>query len=242
MTLSKLKQLSHFYQSSRRSVVISLEVFVGIFMCFLSLLIFVLFTREMLEKDFANFDIQFSQSVYMLRTPILTTIMETITEFGSSGSLIIASLLVIILLVKKHQKEAVVFCIALIIGAILNSSFKLMIQRQRPQVSPLIVEDSYSFPSGHAMNSSIFYGLISYFSYHFFRNKKISIVITLVSAFMVLLIGFSRIYLGVHFLSDVVAGYLIGFWWFVTILLIDHTMIFYKLFKESKLKFLPHRQ
>jgi membrane-associated phospholipid phosphatase len=233
MTLSKLKQLVHFYHSSRRSIVISTEVVVGILVCVLSLLIFALLTREMLEKDFTNFDIQFSQFIYTLRTPLLTIVMKIIAELGSSILLIIATLLVIILLVRKHQKEAVVFCIALIIGAILNTSFKMMIQRQRPQMSPLVIEDSYSFPSGHAMNSSIFYGLISYFSYHFFRNKKISIMITIASAIVVLLIGFSRIYLGVHFLTDVLAGYVIGFWWFVTILLIDHALIFYHLFKRE---------
>ena len=115
----------------------------------------------------------------------------------------------------------------------INTALKTFIARERPSQSPLVIENTYSFPSNHAMNATIFFGLISYFSFHFFRKKSLSVMISLLSILLIILIGFSRIYLGVHYFSDVMAGYFAGFWWFVTVLLVDHTLKFYKLFKEE---------
>jgi undecaprenyl-diphosphatase len=84
------------------------------------------------------------------------------------------------------------------------------------------------------MNAFIFCALLSYFSFHFFRNKKVTVLLTVLSMIYVLVVGFSRVYLGVHYFSDVVAGYIAGFWWFVTVLLLDKTLIFYKLYKKTE--------
>lgn len=229
-----LQSVAKFARSSHRDFLVTIQVAVGIlFFCTL-LIAFLAFTDEMLEADFAQFDIQFSQAVYAIRTPELTSIMMFITFLGSKFSMVLVSLTTIVFLVRRHRKEAVLFSLTLIIGTILNAGLKMMIQRPRPELAPLIVERSYSFPSGHAMNSFIFFALAAFFSYHFFRNRNITIFVTLFSAVMVLLIGFSRIYLGVHYVTDVIAGYIAGFWWFVTVLLIDRTLIFYKLFRKSE--------
>ncbi len=227
-------KLSRFSLSSRSSFLITLEVAVGILACILSLGIFVLFAKEILERDTIHLDQHISLFVYTLRTPWLTSVMLFITSLGARYLLILAALTGIIFSIKRHKKEAVLFGVALAMGTILNLFFKEVAQRPRPTFSPLVVETSFSFPSGHSMNAFIFYALIAYFSYHFFRNKKLAIVTSCFSAVIILLIGFSRIYLGVHYFTDVLAGYIAGFWWFVTILLVEHTLVFYRLFKQSE--------
>jgi undecaprenyl-diphosphatase len=220
--------------SSREGWVITTEIFFGIFLCFFSLVLFLYFTDEMQEFDFINFDIYVSNLVYTWRTPQLTDVMIFITRLGDYFPFVVASLLSIIFLIKKHRKEALLFSLTLIMGILLNLGLKFFIQRPRPQLEPLVVELTSGFPSGHAMNSFIFFSLLSFFSFHFFRNKRLTTAISLVSFLCVILVGLSRIYLGVHYLSDIVAGYIAGFWWFVTVLLIDKTLIFYRLYKRSE--------
>ncbi len=232
--MKSLSKITKFCVSSRSSFIVTIEVLAGIFVCLLSLLIFIMFAKEILEKDTVFLDNQISLFVYTLRTPLLTKIMLLITSFGDRILLILAAITAIIFLIKKHHKESVLFGLALAMGTVLNIIFKNMAQRPRPLIAPLIIENSYSFPSGHAMNSFIFYALIAYFSYHFFRNKKLTSLITACSITIVLLIGFSRIYLGVHYFTDVFAGYIAGFWWFITILLVEHTLVFYRMFKKSE--------
>lgn len=212
---------------------ITLEILIGIVICLMSFLAFLYLTREVFHQDLVLVDFQFSQFAYILRTPELTIIMKFFSALGNSISLLISTLIVIILLLKKHRNEVAIFCIALIMGTVINTALKTFIARERPSQSPLVIENTYSFPSNHAMNATIFFGLISYFSFHFFRKKSLSVMISLLSILLIILIGFSRIYLGVHYFSDVMAGYFAGFWWFVTVLLVDHTLKFYKLFKEE---------
>lgn len=233
--MKKLLQKIFFTSfNSYHATIITAEVLLGIGLCLLSLIFFVSFSREIADADFTFIDRTISMFVYSLRTPALTQFMLLISSFGESLCLVLAALVAIVFLVKQHRKEAVLFCLVLIMGFLLNTSLKTMFHRARPNIAPLVIEQSYSFPSGHAMNSFIFYALMAYFSYHFFRHKGLTIVLSLGAIALVLLIGFSRIYLGVHYFTDVLAGYLAGFWWFITVLLIEHTLVFYKLYKKSE--------
>lgn len=231
---STIRKILSFAVSSKETFVISIEIFIGITLCFLSLLLFLHFTDGMLEKDFVVFDAAITQLIYSWRSPTLTYIMMEVTTLGSGTHILIMSLVGIIFLIKKHKKESILFSLALIMGILINMALKMLIQRPRPMEDPLIIEKMSSFPSGHSMNAFIFFSLLSYFSYHFFKNKKITIAITIFSIVCILLVGISRVYLGVHHPSDVLAGYMAGFWWFITVLLIEHTLVFYKLFKRSE--------
>lgn len=233
-TRSPFQKLIQFVSSSKASFLITSEVAIGIAACFFSLVIFLYFTSEVLEKDFTQFDASISHSIYQLRTPTLTYVMMEITALGSATQIITLSLVGIIFLIKNHTKESILFSLTLIMGILINTALKMIIHRPRPLENPLILEKMSSFPSGHAMNAFIFFSLLSYFSYHFFKNKKLTVVITSASICCIVLVGFSRIYLGVHYPTDVLAGYIAGFWWFVTVLLIERTLIFYKLFKKTE--------
>lgn len=229
-----IKKLSAFSLNSYHIAIISGEIFLGIGLCVFSLLLFFYLAHEMINKEFVSVDTNISLFAYSLRTPLLTQFMLLMSSFGQNICLALTALIGVIFLIKKHNKEAVLFCVVLIMGLVLNHSLKFMFHRPRPTISPLVIERSYSFPSGHAMNSFIFYGLLAYFSYHFFRNKTLTIVSSVGAVVLILLIGFSRIYLGVHYFTDVLAGYIAGFWWFITVLLVEHTLVFYKLFKKSE--------
>jgi undecaprenyl-diphosphatase len=231
---SVLSRILHFAVSSKESFIISSEIIVGIALCFFSLVGFLHFTDEVMKTDFIGFDTLISQSIYNVRTPTLTYLMMEISTLGSGTHIVITSLVGIIFLIKKHKKESILFSLALIMGILINTVLKLLIHRPRPEFDPLILERMSSFPSGHAMNAFIFFSLMSYFSYHFFNNKTLTIAVTVFSILCIFLVGFSRVYLGVHHPTDVLAGYIAGFWWFVTVLLIERTMIFYKLFKKSE--------
>ncbi len=138
--------------------------------------------------------------------------MIFITYLGNWQTIIglgVAALVILWSLNKK--REAGFLAAALISGEIIKEFLKLLFHRERPNVSfALIQESGYSFPSGHAFMSVIFYGMICYFIYQTCKNKWQKIILLIATAILVLLIGYSRFYLGVHWLSDVFGGWLIG--------------------------------
>ena len=95
-------------------------------------------------------------------------------------------------------------------SSIINKILKAIFVRPRPNVLRLIKQGGYSFPSGHAMASMTFYGFLIYLIIKSNINKNIKILLTSLLTILILLIGISRIYLGVHYASDILAGYLVS--------------------------------
>ncbi len=119
---------------------------------------------------------------------------------------------VIILGLLRKRRELIFLVMVLTSGVIIRTLAKLLFHRQRPDASlALIFENGYAFPSGHALMSVIFYGAITYFVYKLCKKKWQKIILSIVFVALIFLIGFSRIYLGVHWISDVIAGWLMGF-------------------------------
>jgi membrane-associated phospholipid phosphatase len=99
-------------------------------------------------------------------------------------------------------------------SAVLNHLLKQLFERPRPYFKhPLLVETSYSFPSGHAMESFVVYGMLAYFAVLALRTWESRVAVVFGTALLVVLIGFSRMYLGVHYFSDILAGYAAGGVW-----------------------------
>lgn len=229
-----MRRFKNLLFNSKVALIIFIESIIGAISSVVFGLIFVKIADEVLEADTHFLDIIISQFIYTLRSPTLTKIMIIITDFGAGYALAALMIFVLFLIWRHHKKEAIIFIIISTMGILINFGLKNITQRPRPVLAPLITETSYSFPSGHAMNSFVFYASLSFYFYHFTRKKTLSLIFTLCSIILVLLIGFSRVYLGVHYPSDIIGGYFIGLWWLATAFFIEKTFVFFKLFKESK--------
>lgn len=139
----------------------------------------------------------------------LTFYVKIITNFGSGIGLIILALLVSYLF--KNKKISIAIFGNLIIVFLINTFLKIIFQRERPLVDNWLVKEfGYSFPSAHSMVSMAFYGFLIYLIYTNIEKKKWKYPVIILLSLIILLIGISRIYLGVHYLSDVLAGFLIS--------------------------------
>lgn len=213
---------------------ILIEVLLGIIFSVSSLFFFIKLRSEVFEKEFLSFDTGIINFIYNFRTPLLNKIMIGVSYLGSQFIIAAAIILVVIFFLKNHKKDAALFIFIISMAFIINNILKEIIQRPRPQIYPLISASGYSFPSGHAMDSFVFYATFSYLVFHFTQNKKLGFISTFVSITIILLIGISRVYLGVHYPTDVLAGYLGGFFWFISVILIEKTLIFFRLFREIR--------
>jgi undecaprenyl-diphosphatase len=137
-----------------------------------------------------------------------------LTSLGNGGTLIPLALIITVLFWKR--KDYILYGSMLIItlesSHLLVTFLKEVFKRDRPDILRLVTENSYSFPSSHALISICFYGFLIYLTYKLIKGN-IKYVIYSLLILLILLIGISRIYLGVHYASDVIAGYSAGFIW-----------------------------
>lgn len=185
-----------------KNIWIWFALFIAVFILFS--IIGSLYNNEIISIDVFMHDLV----VNNLRSDGLTFIMLFITNFCNPIILILLSL--VILLICKDKKMGLIIMINLLVSILLNIIFKGIIQRDRPLEDFLITESGYSFPSGHSMVSMAYYGLIIYFIYKKIKDKRVRNVLMILIGLLILAIGFSRIYLGVHFASDVIGGFLIS--------------------------------
>lgn len=162
------------------------------------------FNKEIMNGDIIGYKII---STYVI-SDFVTPIAKFITNFGGEVCLIL--LTIILFLVIKNKKIGASILLNLIIATDLNLLLKNILQRPRPTEYRLINETGYSFPSGHSMICMAFYGFMIYLIYKYVKNKKLKISLITFLILLIICIGVSRIYLGVHYTSDVLAGFLIS--------------------------------
>lgn len=231
----KILHILDFSLSSQATLLLFAEIlFGGIIILIATFLLADLTKSTLFDSEILQFDTNFSEYIYSFRTPELTTFMIFISWLGADFILAVSAVILIFFTWKRHQEESKVFSIMLLFGALLNLLLKEIFKRQRPTFDPLVTLTSYSFPSGHAMNSFVFYATVSYFFYHFTKNVKLSLVVVSISILLVIFIGISRIYLGVHYPSDVLAGYLAGLLWFMLVLVVERTVKYFRLYRKYK--------
>ncbi len=170
-----------------------------------SIVLFVIFLLGVYFNEYLIWIDDFSYSIVSLFiSDTMTTIMKFITFFADPIWCILFSVLVIIFW-KKIRKA---FLINLILVFMLNYILKLIFSRARPIDINIITETGYSFPSGHAMISLAIYGFLAYLLWKSdYKYKKIGVSLLVL---LIVLIGISRIYLGVHYTSDVIAGFIVS--------------------------------
>lgn len=162
------------------------------------------FNKEIMKGDIIGYKVVSTFLISDFATPIA----KFITNFGGAIFLIILTILLIVVL--KNKKVGLSICTNLVVVTILNQLLKRLLQRPRPTEFRIIEENGYSFPSGHSMVSMAFYGYLIYLIYRFVKNKYLKWISIVLLSLLICLIGISRIYLGVHYTSDVLGGFLIS--------------------------------
>lgn len=166
---------------------------------FIGMLLGVIIKKELYIDTF-----MYDSIILSIRNDTLTKIFTPLTFLASPTFLVIASIIIFFLLKGKNEKKAFAFNICFI--TLLNQILKHIIVRPRPSVEHLVTQGGYSFPSGHAMVSTAFYGYLIYLLWKTNLNKTYKYIGTVLLIILVILICFSRIYLGVHYASDIIAG------------------------------------
>lgn len=148
-------------------------------------------------------------------TPSFVSLLKDITEFGSSEWIaIVLSVTVLFFVFKRWWPSLVTVVVAVPGGMLLNEWLKLIVHRHRPFVDGWFVDWSgYSFASGHTIGATLLYGQIALFLIPAMKSRRSRALLFSAASFVVVIIGFSRIALGAHYLTDVLAGMLLGSGW-----------------------------
>lgn len=141
-------------------------------------------------------------------SPVLTTIAIIITNIGGTIGVAIVTLLLMIFMKNRNHKKYILINLAIILLS--NQALKYLFVRERPNINRLVEVTGFSFPSGHSMVNAAFYGFLVYLAYKYIENKRTRNIIIALLLLLILLIGLSRVYLGVHYASDVVGGFAIS--------------------------------
>lgn len=174
------------------------------------LVLFVLLTILMVTGNLQWFDDPIREWVYSIRNPALTEVLKVITYMGNWQT--ITLLCIVLLLFRKTRlRYGMPVSAGAIFVTIFNRIIKLIFKRPRPEESlHLIEEGGYSFTSGHSITSMVVFGLLIYLVRKYVKNRKAANILTAALAVPWIFIGLSRIYMGVHFPSDVLAGWALG--------------------------------
>jgi membrane-associated phospholipid phosphatase len=171
--------------------------------------------RKVIWKAHAGLDRDVTLAIRKIHTPVGDRAARVVTQLASHYVLIPGTLGVSLALVRaRHQVSAVLFSGSVLGGFLLCSVLKISFRRARPELWPaLVTEESYSFPSGHATSATVFYGGLAAVAWHLSPSPVVRTAALGGAAGLVSVIGFSRVYLGAHWTSDVVGGTLLGLLW-----------------------------
>ena len=174
---------------------------------------------EVIEGDTRHFDDWAATSLHNYASPPLTSFMSGITLLGSTEVLLVLGAFVVIaFLIARWRRETLLFLVTMAGASLLNRVLKLSFQRPRPQpYFDLIAPASYSFPSGHALLSFCFYGAVALVLASHLRRSSQRMAVWIFTGTLILLVGVSRVYLGVHYASDVIAGFTVAFIWVMAV-------------------------
>jgi membrane-associated phospholipid phosphatase len=198
---------------------------VSLVVAMLSLLLFSWIANEVREGETARFDLAVRSWIHRFFTPGLTRVMVVASELGASVliGLFVASLAIFIVL---RWRRAALWLLVTMAGALLlDVSLKSGFHRARPTPFYGPLPHTYSFPSGHALFSFCFYGVVAGLINDRIKSPWLRILVCVAAILLISVIGLSRIYLGVHYPSDVIAGYLAAAVWVAAMIFLDRLRI-----------------
>jgi membrane-associated phospholipid phosphatase len=181
----------------------------------LSLWAFGAIVDEQIVEGETRTDERLAEWLHGRATDPFTEVFRVITRLGNVTTLIAVTLVAVVILWRRRERTDAVFVALALIGAqVLSTGMKLGFRRDRPFFpDPLATESTFSFPSGHALVSLAVYGSIALVLARHISSRGLRVLLFGATVLLIAAIGFSRLYLGVHFLSDVLAGYAAGVAW-----------------------------
>ncbi len=182
--------------------------------------------EEIAEPFLMHVDSHVQAAIHGEASPGLTGLMFALTWIGSPKILFpLVPLIGALFWWRRLRQEALVLMVAMAGAGALNTLLKMHFRRVRPDIPWAFVhEHSFSFPSGHSVYAVVLYGTLAYLGMRYLRPLGWRVAIVLAAAGLILGIGFSRIYLGAHYPSDVAAGYLVGSIWLIAVIGSDWTV------------------
>ena len=202
---------------------LTLSLLLGLTAAIATLIFFGWLADEALEGETRHFDEATRNAIHQLASPMLTTIMRGVSFIGSTLALAIGTTIIVIRFVMlKWTREAKLFAITMIGAGLLNMTLKLTFKRPRPvPFFNLTAPETYSFPSGHSLTSACFFGALAVILTAQVKSPRVRVIVWVVCTFMFVLIGFSRIYLGVHHTTDVIAGFAAALIWILVVRFVE---------------------
>lgn len=165
----------------------------------------VLVSRGLLD----NFDFDFYTRMVKYMSPGLTLVVKAITSVGGPA-IVIAICAFFVFNPKTRWKFGILVSFGSLLTFLINWGVKLLLGRGRPEILQLVHEGSYSYPSGHAAVSIVMYGLLAIYIYQNIKNKKLKYILIGICTLSPIIIGLSRVYLGTHYMTDVIGGWILG--------------------------------
>lgn len=194
---------------------LSLRLLVAFILCIFSGIAFGYIAAAVGNESIAHFDASIIGFVQGLETPWLTMMMKIFTWIGSGYVVApIALIGFIVLYFVLHYRQQALLLVTVVAGSVIfNSLLKHYFKRERPEIHRILDANGFSFPSGHSMMAFALYAIIAFIAWRNVQTWISRIVLLLFTAFMILIIGISRVYLGVHYPSDIVGGFLVSALW-----------------------------
>jgi len=214
---------------------LSLSLLLGLATAIATLIFFGWLADEALEGHARQFDDATRAAVHQFASPLITAIMRGFSFVGSTIALTAGTIFVVVRFVmRKWKREAKLFAITMIGAGLLNITLKLAFKRPRPvPFFNLSAPETYSFPSGHSLTSAVFFGALAAIVTARIKSKRVRLAIWIVSTAMFLLIGLSRIYLGVHYTTDVIAGFAAALIWILVVRFVEMGLVRRKRRRQS---------
>ena len=205
---------------------ISLSLLLGLAAAIGTIVFFGWLADEVLDGETRQFDEATRAAIHQFASPALTTAMRGISFLGSTLFLTIATIAVIIwFALRKWGREAKLMAATMLGASALNVTLKLAFKRARPiPFYDLLPPESYSFPSGHSLTSACFFGAFAAIIMARMKSRRARTLVWIACIAMFLLIGLSRIYLGVHHTTDVIAGFAAALIWILVVRFVEMTL------------------
>ncbi len=198
--------------------------------------VFIELTNTLNSDLIAKYDAAITKYVISFRTPFLNKILQFITNLGDLyGYIVVTTICSLFFFFKfKNWRYVAQLVFVIIVSGLSNLALKEVINRARPTAEHLVSVQTLSYPSGHAMSATAFYGFLIYLCYFLKINKWLKGILIFLCSFLIVSIGISRIYLGVHFPSDIAGGIIAGTIWVMFCVLIFNIIDLFRREEERK--------